>query len=78
MYVHTHSHRHLHTNVYTYILHKDTFFLKRTKVNLKEVENRIVVASLGRVLEKTGECLWHKGGVVRTQGHLSLDENNNF
>ena len=39
------THRHIHMNIYTYIHHRDTFFLKRTKVNLKDVENRIMVIS---------------------------------
>ena len=79
MCAHTHLHRDMHTNIYTCILHKDTFFFhKGTKVNLKGVENRIVVVSLGRALGQTGECLWPRGRVVRTQGCLSFDENVNF
>jgi hypothetical protein len=51
------THRETYTQTFSHIYHRDTFFLKRTKVNLKGVENRKEVISLGRVLGKTGECL---------------------
>ena len=75
MCVHTETYAQTFTLIYTTETH---FFLKRTKVNHKEVEKRIVVISQARVLGKTGECLLHGGRFVRTQGCLSLDENDNF
>ena len=78
MCVHTLTYIETCTQIFTLAYSTKThFFGKRTKVNLKGVENRIVVVSLGRALGQTGECLWPRGRVVRTQGCLSFDENVN-